>query len=87
MRQFGGTQHVPWLSDHSDIACQYGLKDIDIAVIERTSVFWKERKSTIDHPTYLGNDYEWSTIEFREWRSTTDPCFIAEGLDPLSHRY
>ena len=33
---------------------------------------------TIDYPTYLGDDYEWSTIEFREWRASKYPCFIVD---------
>ena len=43
---------------------------------------------TIDYPTCLGDDYEWSTPEFREWRANRDPCFIVDLsiLDPLDPR-
>ena len=88
MRQFEGTLHAPLLGDLSDVTCDYGDKDIDIAVIKRTSGFWKKCKSLIDYPTCLGDNYEWSTIEFREWRAIRDPCFIIDLslLDPLNPR-
>ena len=40
---------------------------------------------TIDYPTCLGDDYEWLTAEFREWRASRDPCFIVDlsVLDPF----
>ena len=40
---------------------------------------------TIDYPIYPRDDYEWSTVEFKEWRSSRDLCFIVDllVLDPL----
>ena len=66
IRQFRGDQHFPQLSDISVVTCEYGLLDIDVDMIERAFGFWKEHKSIIDFPTCLGDDYEWSTAEFRE---------------------
>ena len=85
IRPFAGIQHVPQLNNLSIITCEYGLQDIDTVVIDRTFDFWKERKSTIDYPICPGDDYEWSTIEFREWKATRDPCFIIDLSvpDPL----
>lgn len=45
-------------------------------------VFWKERRSTIDYPIFPGDDYEWSTFEFKEWRATRYLCFIIDLLVP-----
>ena len=88
MRQLGGTQHVPQLSDLSDATCEYGDNDIDTVVIEHTFGFWKEHKLTINYPTYPRDNYEWSSAKFREWRATRDPCFIIDLSlsDPLDPR-
>jgi len=88
MRQFEGTLHAPLLSDLSNVTCEYGDKDIDTVVIKCTAGFWKKRKSSINYPTCLGDNYEWSTTEFREWRATRDPCFIIDLSlpDPLNPR-
>ena len=88
MRQFGGKQHISWLTDLSRITCEYGLQDIDIATIECAFDFWKEHKSTIDYPTCPKDDYEWSTVEFREGRAIRDPCFLTDlsVLDPFDPR-
>ena len=53
-------------------------------MIERAFGFWKEHKSIIDFPTCLGDDYEWSTAEFREWRPSRDPCFLIDLSMPNS---
>ena len=39
MRQFGGIHHIPRLSDLFAITLEYGLVDIDIAVVGRASRF------------------------------------------------
>lgn len=56
-------------------------------MIEQAFGFWKERKLVIDCFTCLGDDHEWSTAEFREWRASRDACFlinlsILDSLDP-----
>ena len=86
MRQFVVTLHVPWLSNLFVITCKYGLQDIDTVIIDRTSDFWKEHKSTIDYPICFRDDFEWTTTEFRGWSATRDPCFIIDllVLDPLN---
>ena len=89
IRQFEGTLHAPLLSDLSDITCDYGDKDIDAVVIKHASSFWKKLKSSIDYPTCLGDDYEWSIAKFREWRATRDPYFIIDLSlpNPLNPRH
>ena len=44
--------------------------------------------SSIDYPICLGGDYEWSTVEFREWGAIRDPCFIIDLSlpDPVNPR-
>ena len=85
LRQFRDDHHVPRFSDLSVITCDYELQDIDTVIIDRTFGFWQERRSTIDYPTYPTDDYEWSTTEFKERRSSRDPCFLVDLslLDPL----
>ena len=58
LRQFGGDQHVPRLSDISNITCGYGLQDIDVVMLERAFGFWQECRSTIDYPTCPRDDHE-----------------------------
>ena len=58
-----------------------------MAMIERTFGFWKERKLIINILTCPGDNYEWSTTYFREWRASRDPCFpidlsMSDSLDP-----
>ena len=35
-----------------------------------------------------GDNHEWSTVEFREWRANRDPCFIIDlsVLNPFDSR-
>ena len=56
MRQFGGIQHIPRLSDPFAITCEYGLVDIDIVVVGHASEFWETRRLSIDFPLYFGDD-------------------------------
>lgn len=88
IRQFEGTQHVPQLSDLSIITCEYGHQDIETIIIDRSFDFQKEHRSTIDYLTCPGDDFEWSSADFRDWRATRDPCFIIDlsVLDPLDPR-
>ena len=53
MRQFWGDQHFPPLNDIFVVTCEYGLLDIDVAMIEHTFGFWKEHKSIIDFPNQV----------------------------------
>ena len=78
----------PLLSDLFDVTCEYRDKAIDIAMINRAFGFQKKCKSSIDYPICLGGDYEWSTVEFREWGAIWDPCFIIDLSlpDPLNPR-
>ena len=39
MQQFGGIQNIPRFIDLSVVTCEYGLVDIDVAVIEHASKF------------------------------------------------
>ena len=39
MRQFGGIQHIPRLSDLSVVTCEYRLMDINVVVIGRAFGF------------------------------------------------
>ena len=41
IRQFGGIKHIPRLSDLSVITCEYGLVDVDIAMVGHASEFWE----------------------------------------------
>ena len=59
MRQFGGIQHIPRLSDLSTVTYEYGLVDIDIAMIRHASRFWEMRMSSIDFPLYSRDGQEW----------------------------
>ena len=88
MRQFRGTQLVPFLSDLSDITCEYGDRSRDTAMIGHAFSFWVTYKSSIDYHTCLGYDYEWSIAEFKEWRAYIHPCFIIDLSlsDPLNPR-
>ena len=54
-----------------------------------SALFWKECKSTIDFLICPGDDYEWSTVEFREWRAIRDLCFIVDLSipNPLDLRF
>ena len=53
MRQFWGDHHFPRLNDIFVVTCEYGLLDIDVAMIEHTFGFWKEHKSIIDFPNQV----------------------------------
>ena len=57
MRQFGGIQHIPRLSDLSIFTCKFKLIDINVAVIG-ASKFWKAHKSSIDFPFCFRDDQE-----------------------------
>ena len=57
MRQFGGIQHIPRLSDLSIVTCKFKLIDINVAVIG-ASKFWKAHKSSIDFPFCFRDDQE-----------------------------
>ena len=78
MRQFGGTQLVPHLSDLSKITCEYRDRSRDTKMIRHASSLWVTHKSSIDYHTCLGYDYEWSIVEFKEWRANIYPCFIID---------
>ena len=39
IKQFGGIQHIPRLSDLFVVTCENGLVDIDVVVIGRASEF------------------------------------------------
>ena len=87
LRQFEGDQYVPQFSDLSIITYDYELQDIDTVIIDHAFGFWQKRRSTIDYRIYPRDDYEWSILEFKEWRSSRDPCFIVDlsvpnPLDP-----
>ena len=64
MRQFGGIQHIPQLNDLFVVTCEYGLVDIDVAVIGRASEFYEVRKLSIDFPLCSRDDLEWFSTEF-----------------------
>ena len=82
LRQFGGDQHVTRFSNLFVINYDYGLYDIDTVIKDCKFGFWQECRSTIDYPTCLGDNYEWSIVEFREWRANRDLCFIVDLFDP-----
>ena len=48
-----GDHHFPRLNDIFVVTCEYGLLDIDVAMIEHTFGFWKEHKSIIDFPNQV----------------------------------
>lgn len=65
MRQFGSIKHIPRLNDLSAITCEYGLMEIDIAMIGHTSEFWEACNSSIDFPLCSRDNQEWFSTEFR----------------------
>ena len=67
MQQFGGIQHIPRLSDLSVVTCEYGLMDIDVAVIAHAFELWEVRKLSIDFLLCSWDDQEWFSVEFRVW--------------------
>lgn len=44
MLQFKGIKHIPRLNDLSAITYEYGLVDIDVAMIRSASEFWEAHK-------------------------------------------
>lgn len=67
MRQFGGIQHNPQLSDLSATTSEYGLVDIDIAVVGHASKFWEGHRLSIYFPLCSRDKQEWFSAEFRVW--------------------
>ena len=82
-----GLLGITRFSDLSIITYDYGLQDINTVIIDCAFGYWQERRLTIDYPTYPGDDYEWSTAEFKEWRANRDLCFLVDllVLEPLDH--
>ena len=56
MRQFGCIQHIPRLNDLFAMTYEYGLVDIDIAVVGRASEFWEACRLSIDFPLCSRDD-------------------------------
>ena len=67
MRQFGGIQHIPQLSDLFVVTCEYGLMDIDVAMIGHAFKFWEVCQLSVDFLLCSWDDQEWFSVEFRVW--------------------